>query len=236
MSITVVQAASAQVANGATDSSVTVTLTNPTRSGNLLVAIGVDNQGLNATEAATPFQDNGSNTWQAAVPTNDGQYAVANRFTQRFAAAITGRSGHTMTYTTTGLFFPSIAVVELAGAVMGTPLDKMANNHGLAVNLNPRSSGNTGQTLFPVEIAVAGMTHGGGSNETFASNNGYTIQTSQTNTSKMPIVLATLTLSDFGTAGDAYNLTPNTATSWAAGIATYVAAATAAVTYGFAAT
>lgn len=230
-SIAVLQSASAQVANAATDNFVTVTLPNPTRTGSLLVAIGVDNQGQNALEAATPFQDNGSNTWQIAVPTNDGQYAHANRIAQRYAA-ITGRSGHTVTYTSTGLFYPSIAVVELAGIVPVSPWDQSAYNYGHAVNLNPRRTGLIGQTLAPSEIAVAGMTHGGGNNETFASNNGFTIQTSQIATAKMPIVLATLILDNFASAEDAYNLTPNTATDWVGCIATYIAAPMAAVMYG----
>ncbi len=231
--IAVLQAASAQVANSATDNFVTVTLPSPTQTGSLLVAIGVDNQGLNASEAATPFQDNGSgNTWQIAVPTNDGQYATANRITQRYATSITGRSGHTVTYTSTGLFYPSIAVVELAGVVPVSPWDQSAYNYGHSVNLNPRRTGFIGQTLAPSEIAVAGMTHGGGNNETFASNNGFTIQTSQTNTANMPIVLTTLILDNFAAAEDAYNLSPNTATDWVGLIATYIAAPMAAVMYG----
>lgn len=211
---------------GSAQGSNVLSVTSPTftsTSANLLVANGVSDG--HSAEATTPFSDSKSNTWAVGVALAVTSSVVS--FVQRYAKNITGGASHTVTYTLDATGFPSIAVVEISGADTTSPFDQPASNK--ATSTNPHTSGTTATTGQADEICVAGMTHSGGASETFASNNGYTVQTSQTNTANMPIVLSTKIVSATGTQAESYNLTANNSVQYAAGVGTYKAAASAPV-------
>lgn len=192
--------------------------------GNLLVTNGVTDSG---GVGAAPYSDSKGNTWQIATPLAISGTAAA--FGQGYASNITSAgAGHTATFTRSATGFCSIATCEISGADTAAPFDKTASNAPALAAANPHTSGTTTATAQADEICVAGMTHNGGGSETFASNNGFTIQTSQTATTNMPIVLSTKVVSATGTQAESYNLTANNSVAYAAGIATFKAAAGAA--------
>lgn len=217
MSNPVLQSASAQASSSA-DTSITVALPDPTTSGSTIVVVGVD--GLSsASEAGTPVSDNGSHTWSVAVALSR---AGATRIIHRYAKNITGRSGHTFTYTApTSGGFPSIAVVELGGADPTAPLDQNQSSGNAIASTNPHGTGTTGTLAQGNEIAVAGMTHTGVSSESFASAQGFDIQTEQDNTASMPVVLSTYVRTTTTGVQEQYNLTPDSSVVWVAGVSTY---------------
>lgn len=182
------------------------------------MVIGVD--GLtNATEAGTPVSDNGSQTWSVAIST---VFHGATRNMHRYAKNITGRVGHSFTYTAPSSGgFPSIAVVELGGADPTSPFDLQNSGGNASSSTNPHGTGLTGTLAQSDEIAVAGMTHAGASNEAFASAQGFTVQTEQDNTASMPVVLSTKVLASTASLQEQYNLTPDSSVVWTASISTY---------------
>ena len=214
MGIVVVQAVSAQ-ASGAT--SVTTPSFNSTSS-NLLAAIGVSD---GKSEPATPYSDNKSNSWQVATPwaaTRGSECALS----QSYAQALVGGTGHTVTYTVSASGFPSVAVVEISGLDLTAAEDQHASSQILNQS-NPHVTGTTPTTTTADEICVSGMTHNGGSSPTFAAANGV-VQTSETNTANMPVVLSTQIVTGTGTQNESYTLSPDVSPSHAAGIATYAMA------------
>jgi hypothetical protein len=213
MALAVVQAVSAQASNQSTVVSPTFTST----SGNLLVVNGVDN----LTSGTQSVTDSKTNTWATGVATAGA--SGAGRLTQRYSKSITGGASHTVTFHAGGTGFPSVAVAEISGADPTAPFDKGASNAVASAATNPHVTGTTAATTQNDEICVAGMTQGGSGNETFSSNNGYTIKTSQTNTTNMPIVLSTKIVSATGTQVESYNLTANNSVPWTGGIGTYKA-------------
>jgi hypothetical protein len=213
----VVQSVSVQ-STSSSATSATATLPGATLSGNLLVMIGVD--GLTGTtEAATPASDNGSHTWQAGVAT---VFFGATRNMQRFVPNIAGRAVHTFTYTapSTG-GFPAIAVAEISDAELVTPLDATSSNGAGTAATNPHGTGLSGTLSQADCIAIAGMTHTGTGSESFDSAQGFTIETSQTNTANMPICLSSKVLAATTSLQEQYNLTPNSSVIWAAHICVY---------------
>lgn len=221
MAAGVFQAVSAQAAGSSSTATTSPAFDSST--GNLLVANGTDADN-GTTEAGTPFSDNGSHTWSLGVPINNGSTA---RFVQRYAKNITGRTGHTVTYTAHATnLFPSVAAAEIIGADPTSPFDQQAVADPAATS-NPHSSGTTPTLSSADEIAIAGMTHTGSNSNTFASAQGFTIETSQPNTANMPIVLSSKVLISTGGLQEQYNLTPNDSLGqMAAGIGTYIAAPT----------
>jgi hypothetical protein len=214
----VVHAVSAQTLSGSVSS-----VTSPamaTTDGNLLAAVGVDNNGT-TSEAATPFSDSGGHSWSVAVPINSSAPTTSTRFTQRYAPNITGQAAHTVTYTAPGNNFPSIAVAEIDGADTSLPEDQEAGNAPSSAGSNPHSSGTTGATIDQEEIAIAGLTHGGGSSEDITSVAGYTVVTKQTNTAGMPVAMSALELGSSAAAQEQFALAGNPSVLFAAGIATY---------------
>src|SRR5262249_3821236 len=157
------------------------------------------------------FSDNNTQTWNQGVAFVQDGGGQPDGFAQYYAKNIAGRSAHTVTYTPNASVPCSVAVAEISSADTAAPLDKAASRGATVTESNPHSTGTTAATTQADEIAVAGGTHDGGASETFASNNGYTIQTSQTNTANEPIVLSTKILSATGTQSEAYNLTANNA-------------------------
>jgi hypothetical protein len=214
----VIQSASGQ-APSSVETSVVVTLPNPTVSGNLLVAVGVDGAN-NTTEVATPYSDSGSHTWSIANPLAAG---TTVRYGQRFVAGITGQAIHTVTYTVpAGSLFPSLAVAEIQLADPVSPLDKVASRIAGSDELNPHSTGTTPTTTTLDDLAIAGMSHNGSGSQSFASAQGFTVETSQPNTAGMPVVLSSKPLSALVAQQEQFNLTADALVRIAAGIATYI--------------
>lgn len=208
---------------GSNVSSVTSPTFNST-TGNLLIAIGTDS----LQNANTPtYSDNGTHTWVQTQAVNNGS-GNATRASQYHVANITGRTGHTVSYAIGTTGFPTVCVLEVSGAVTASPKDQNAGNSSNTASTGAHSTGTTGTTAQADELCVSGLTHDGANSNTFSSGSGYTLRTSQTNTSNMPGSLLTKVVAATGTQSDSISLTPNDSVKFGACVGTYKAAAAAA--------
>ena len=189
MALSIVQAVAAYTTVQATSVSTAAITT----TGGDALAVGASNYDPAAGALAISGTVGGSadgNTYSAAdAQTQLG--AGGDLLASFYAKNIKGGASHVFKVTSPHSSFPSIGVIEIGGADATAPLDAHPANAGdtsLTTSIASPSSGTLAQAS---EIVVALMTNDGSNNVTITVSSGWTRQVNQTDTSGMPLIMAT---------------------------------------------
>lgn len=212
-----VQAASAEglAASSVTTAAITTTTGNQ-------VYIGTNTTG---TDATTPITDSYSNTWVQVGHSAASSYAYVELW---YCANLTGGSGHTFTYTTTGSDYDTIAVMEFSGMATSSPLDVGGNTYFAGPTNGSSLTTPSLTTLNAADVLIAVGGDDGSAVGTRSFNSPFTTPSGavQSSNAGQPVAMGYYIISATGAHTATYN--PGGINRSSAGIAAFKQGATAA--------